>query len=255
MRRTGWWWCLGPTCTDRPWATTPPREAETFAEALRPFDPPLVVVDIEHEGESREYGGRGAATVDLFERLADRFGRDAVAFSSYDLPSRHGLLAPDGLSIQRRDGIDYQAMAERSALALPQVYFADRATRGAAAIRRMRLDWASYGLKLPLRPAIQGYGVSAAEVREVRALVPGLSLWRYDLIEPPVWRALADGAAVAAVDGWAAFRAEHEKFLAELGAGADAMRLANRLAARVGSIPPDLLPDYTRLNAHFAGRG
>ena len=245
-----WTYVYGPAL-----GNDPAREADSFADAMAPFDPPLVIVDIEHEGESREYGGRAGATAHLFDRLCKRFEPERVAFSSYDLPALHSLMAPDGVTPQRRDGLDFHAMVRRSALAIPQVYFAQRATRGAAAIRRMRLDWASYGLELPLRPAIQGYGVSPGEVRKVRALVPGLSLWRYDLIEPPVWRALADGAAVAAADGWAAFRAENQKFLAELGAGADAMRLANRLAGRAGSIPPDLLPDYTRLNAHFAGRG
>ena len=248
-----WTYVYGPAAGNRP-----DREAHSFADAVDFADPPAVIVDIEHEGETREYGGQPDAARRLFGPLGSRFDRGRVGYTTYDLPRYHSLYGRDGRSPRRRDGIDYHGISAHAGFAIPQVYFADRRVRGAAALTRSREDWLAHGLDQPQRPAIQGYGITAAEALEVRARTAGFSIWRYDRIEPAIWDALAretPGVGAEVDDGWAAYRAEHARHMEDLAAGADAIRLANRTAAHLGRIPDDLAADYTRLNAHFMGRG
>ena len=259
-----WTYVYGPAL-----GNDPVREASTFVQAVGPFEPPVLIVDVEHEGTSREYGGRPDATEQLFGTLESLVGRDRLAFTTYDLPGYHSQFRPDGGSVQRGDGLAYHVMARHCRYGIPQVYFAGRSVKGRAALDRAVSQWRAYNLDVELRPAIDAVGISGPHAREVAEAVPGVSLWRYDLIEPAVWRSMANLAKVKpptrkhdakrgvprSADAWVAYRAEHKKMLVELAAGADAVRLANKLAGRLTPLDEQLAFELTRLNTHFGGRG
>lgn len=245
VRVVPWTYAYGPA-----WHNDPRREAATFYEAVAETEPEAFVVDIE-----AEYKGQHEAAVALFEELSWRAGRDRVALVTFDLPAYHGGLG----------GLPYAGLRDFVGIAVPMVYWQRRSIRGGAAVLRSRDQWRAEGLDSPFRPAIQGHGtVTAREIVEAYEASPaGLSLWRYGVLSEDATRALRQlrelprrkAVSVAGVDWQAAYASEHEEFMRELAAGADAVRLANRLAARLDRMPDDLAAELTRLNAHFVGRG
>ena len=179
LRIAPWTYVYGPRQ-----GNSPRREAETFAAAVLPLEPPCLVVDLE-----AEYKGLGAQQRELLATLADLVGRWKLAACTYDLPAYHG----------GADGMDYAGISAQVGALVPMVYWADRTVRGSEAVDRSRRQLRAAGVTVPVRPAVQGHTtVTGVEVEAAWSRAEGgISVWRvgadHDVarIMPAVWAALA----------------------------------------------------------------
>lgn len=172
-----WTYVYGPAA-----GNDPKDEANSFRDAVLPYKPKALVVDIEHEGGTREYGGQPEATATLFREMRQGLPLGTVlAYTTYDLPSFHALKV-------RPDGIEFNHIAPFVDVALPQVYFGGRWVRGLEAIHKSLNEYAKLGR--PAVPALSAAEIMRTELEDIQKEYRDFSLWRYGTLPPWAWSVL-----------------------------------------------------------------
>ena len=184
----------------------PRLEAHSFVEAVLPFKPRAVVVDIESE-----YSWQAAATDTLFSSLRSVLPDTLLAYSSFDLPGLHQEVA-------------FKAIHKYIDVAIPQLYFAGRPVRDDSALERMYNSYKAAGLPISnIYPAIQGRGITQDEAIAVADSVRGLSIWRLGTLEYDI-----KSVAQAVRGGWRPEPQQSVRVNRDVEMGAKAVQALNR---------------------------